>query len=102
MVIPDEEDALMTLLDSCRNWNIELMCLTYLLSKILERKGKGNADCQQILERIFTLPDEMWLSYQEFDLGFVKYLFRHIRNTELDLETDLINAQNKLSDHVYG
>ena len=97
----DFPDELKPLLENSQNWHVELVCLTYLLSKVLERKQKNGIDCDVLLRQAMNITNEMWLSYQDSDLEFVKYLFRHVRKNELDLESNLIDIQNRLSEHIY-
>jgi hypothetical protein len=88
-------------ISDCRSWGSELVCLSYFLSRSLERKEKAGDDCQVILKRAFELTSEMWLLIQQFDSKFIKYLFRHVRNQDESLEGDLIGIQQNLSQHIY-
>lgn len=100
-ITEDFPDILKPLIEGSKDWHIELVCLTYLLSKVLERKNKDGVECETLLQTAMSITNEMWLTYQFSDLNFVKYLFRHVRQNELDLESNLIEIQNRLSDYIY-
>jgi hypothetical protein len=100
-ITEDVSNDLILLLESCKEWHVELICLTYLLSKVLEQKTKDGIECGKILMQAMAITNKMWLSYQYFDLNFVKYLFRHVRQKEIDLENNLIEIQNRFSEHIY-
>jgi len=97
----EEYKILGEIISDCKSWDSELVCLSYFLSRALERKEKAGDDCQVILKRTFDVSSEMWLLIQQFDLKFIKYLLRHVRNQEESLEVDLIGIQQNLSEHIY-
>lgn len=101
LVGEDELENLSQLLNSCKNWENELVCFSYFLSQALERKEKAGTDCQAVLKRAFELSSEMWLLMQLFDSDFIKYLFRYVRDKDVSLEKELIDAQVKLGEHIY-
>lgn len=90
-----------TQVESAKNWHDQLICLSYFLSIILERKKQDGEDCQKIIDEIYQQPEELFLSIQEFDSDFVHYIIRHTRNRSLSLEDDLILLQNDLAEHLY-
>jgi len=96
-----EFENLGQLLNSCKNWESELVCFSYFLSQALERKEKAEGDCQVILRRAFELSSEMWLLIQQFDSEFIRYLFRYVRDKNVSLEEGLIGIQINLSQHIY-
>lgn len=97
----DESDDLALLLDQCKSWENELICFSYFLSQTLERKAKVDGDCQLVLRQIFQQPSEMWLTIQQFDAKFIKYLFRNVRDRNITLEDGLIEVQTNLGQHIY-
>ncbi len=100
--LPDDDAVdLSVCLYQSRYWESELICFSYFLSQVLERKAKNNDDCKQILEKAFQQTSEMWLSFQDFDGKFIKYLFRYIRDKDVLLENDLIEIQRNLGQHKY-
>ncbi len=97
----DESDNLVQLLDQCESWENELICFSYFLSQTLERKAKTGMDCQVTLRQTFQKSSEMWLTIQQFDAKFIKYLFRNVRDRNVTLEDGLIEVQTKLGQHIY-
>ncbi len=90
------------LLSQCELWENEVVLFPYFLSQTLERKAKIGEDCASIIKQVFGLPDTMWLSMQNFDIEFVKYMFRYLRDRDnLNLEEELIDVQRKLGQHIY-
>lgn len=99
----DEEDCLFSLaIENSRNWEYELTFLSYLLSKILERKKSRGENCMSLLKLAYNLPNDMWLSIQEFDVRFIQYMVRSERKPMLSLEERLIELQGDLDEHIYG
>lgn len=98
----DEEfEELTLLLQQCKYWESELVCFSYFLSQILERKAKAEIDCAPILEQTFLRSSEMWLSIQQIDAKFIHYLFRHVRDRKVSLEDSLVEVQRNLGLHIY-
>lgn len=95
------DDELKTLFECAQCWQDQLICLSYLLSMILEKKQKDGGDRQRVIDKIYRLPDELFLFIQEFDSDFVHYMLRHTRNNSLSLEEDLVLLQNELAEHRY-
>ena len=102
LIEDDESDELVQLLEQCESWENELICFSYFLSQKLERKAKVGGDCQLVLRQTFQRSLEMWLSIQQFDAKFIKYLFRSVRDRNVTLEEGLIEVQTRLGQHIYG
>ena len=88
----------------CINWEKELICLTYFLSQIFELKIKQGVTPKALihdLQDFFDLQNRIWLSFQEFDDGFIDYLYRHTKDETLSLEESLIRIQDWLSEYRY-
>jgi len=99
----EEEDSLLWIaIENSRNWGYELTLLTYLLSKILERKKSRGENCMSLLNLAYNLQDNMWLSIQELDVRFIEYMVRSERKPMLSLEERLIELQDDLDEHIYG
>ena len=95
------DDELKELFESAQYWQDQLICLSYLLSIILERKQKDGENCQKVIDEIYRLPDELFIFIQEFDSDFVDYMLRHTRNSSLSLVDDLVLLQNNMAKHLY-
>lgn len=88
----------------CINWEKEIICLTYFLSQIFELKIKQGVAPKVLihsLQDFFDLQNRIWLSFQEFDDGFIDYLYRHTKDETLSLEESLIRIQDWLSEYRY-
>lgn len=101
LVEDDDFEELVLLLEQCKYWESELVCFSYFLSQLLERKAKANVDCKSILEKTIHQTSEMWLSVQQFDIKFIKYLFRYTRDRNVVLEDNLIEIQLNMGQHLY-
>jgi hypothetical protein len=100
--IDNEDGFFWIVIENSRNWEYELTLLTYLLSKILERKKNRGENCLSLLNLAYNLQNYMWLSIQEFDVRFIEYLVRSERDRTLSLEERLIELQDDFSEHIYG
>lgn len=99
----DEEDYLLSIMiDNAENWQDKLVGLSYFLSQILERKLKKNIGCDSLIKLVYSLPDEMWFSIQEFDVNFIDYMMSCERISVLSLEERLIEVQYDLDEYRYG
>lgn len=101
LISDNESRDLALLLDQCKSWENELICFSYFLSQTLERQAKTGKDCELILRQAFQKPSEMWLTIQQFDAKFIKYLFRNVRDRSATLEEGLIEVQTKLGQYIY-
>lgn len=99
--LPQDDEELWHLLVGGQEWGIELVCLNYFVSKILKRKIRRGHDPHLLLEKLLSLPDQMWITFQEFDQNFVDFALREVRQETLDLEESLIEIQNRLSNYSY-
>lgn len=87
------------------NWEVELVYITYFLSHILEanlKLGTSHAAILAQVDKLYGLREAMWLSIQEMDVEFVRFLFRRVRDRRESLETCLIITQTRLSEREYG
>ncbi|NMC63207.1 MAG: hypothetical protein GYA55_08555 [SAR324 cluster bacterium] len=84
-----------------QDWQEQLICLAYLLSMVLEGKAKGKRDYSTTIDKIYELSTEIYLSIQEFDSDFIKYMLEHTRDKSLLLEEELVGLQARLSEHSY-
>ncbi|MCK4817531.1 hypothetical protein KA005_17315 [bacterium] len=99
----DEEDYLLSIMiDNAENWQDKLVGLSYFLSQILERKLKKNIGCDSLIKLVYSLPDEMWFSIQEFDVNFIDYMMSCEHKPGLSLEERLIETQYDLDEYRYG
>ncbi len=97
-----ESDTLQSWINNAENWHFDISSLTYLLTKILERKTKEGEDCYKIINVIYDLERHMSFSIQEIDAGFVDYMLRNKRTLNISLEEDLVELQNNLTEYQYG
>lgn len=101
-----EEDKNLALrIDNAGNWWDALVGFTYFLSKIFEKRLKEGETTDTLLgklDKIWRLPDSLWLVFQEFEEDFIKYALSYERSPALSLEDELIHLQDKLSRYDYG
>lgn len=95
------DEEIKTQVESAKDWHDQLICLSYFLSIILERKKEDGEDCQKVIDEIYKLPEALFLSIQEFNSDFVRYMLSHTRNNSLSLEEDLVLLQNDLAERLY-
>jgi hypothetical protein len=96
-----ENEELSSRIENAKNWQEELSGLTYLFSKILEKKSKDGSDCQPLIETLYRLEEQMWFYIQECDAVFIEYMLKNIRNMSLSLDEELIELQSNLGNHMY-
>ena len=84
------------------SWQDELSCLIYLFAQIIDRKNQEEKPCQELIEFLYQLHEQMYLTIQEFDSEFIDNMLRHIRNINLSLEEELVKLQDEISQHQYG
>lgn len=82
-------------------WQDELSCLIYLFAQIIDRKNQEEKPCQKLIEFLYQLPEQMYLTIQEFDSEFIDNMLRHIRDNSLSLEEELVKFQDRISQHQY-
>ena len=98
----EEETEIHHLIEDCKSWQIELISFTYFLSHFLERRQRQSTVSISLLPQILSLQDSMWLTFQEFDEDFVRYMFENVRQEHLSLHQNLIALQNQLNEYQYS
>lgn len=96
-----EHEHLKHQLSQCEFWESEVHILMYFLSKTLERNLKSGVACDPIIEKVFQQSTDTWLSLQGFDAKFISYMFRNLRDSKMNLEDNLVEIQEKLSQFIY-
>jgi hypothetical protein len=97
-----EDVTLESLHDNAVHWHDQLLCLTFSFSRIIERQRTSVSLTQRMISVLFSLPDKMFLNIQDCGEDFVYYMLQHEHSGELDLETLLLTAARRLSEHCYG
>jgi hypothetical protein len=96
-----ESGLLSNRIANAENWQDELCGITYLFSKILEKRLKDGSDCNYLIDVLYSLEEEMWFHVQECDTNFIEYMLRNIRTIGLSLDEELIELQSKIGNHMY-
>ena len=96
-----EDGPLGDLVDAARNWEIELSCLTYLFSMILDMDYDGDDDRRATTDLLYRQEERMSFVVQELGTDFIDCLLRNLRDPALSLEDALIDCQNRLGEHDY-
>ena len=78
------------------SWDRKLLSLNHLLSIILEQFDKKGIEHQLVIEYIYRLQEECHFEVQEGDIRFIDSLYTNDCGSSLDLEEELITAQNRL------
>ncbi len=80
------------------SWDRKLTSLNHILSRILEQFEKeGGINSNTIIEYIYNLNKMCYFLIQEGEIQFLESLFQNDRGTFLNLEEELIEAQNRIS-----
>lgn len=96
-----EDELLRIWVANAECWTDELAGLNYFLSQILERKQRSGEDCGPLIDLFFDLENQMALIPQAFDLRFVEFMLRRVRNRSMSLEEELITLQDDVGDYRY-
>lgn len=88
-------------IDNSQNWQVELGCLSYLLSQILEKRAKKSKKCLSIIDLIYRMDEQLFFRIHECDYDFVKYMLRNLRHVDLSLEDELIMLHTRMCEHIY-
>lgn len=101
--IYDDEVELQNLIHGCHSWDVELVCFTYLLTKVLVRRQKNGLDISFVMAalRRLSVEADIALAFEEIDADFISYLYRFFRRIELSLDEDLVELRLRMSEHQY-
>lgn len=94
-------DGLEVWIDYAHSWQVELGCINYLLSQILERKAKDGEDCYKITELVYALENQLFFRIHECDPCLVDYMTRRLRQPSSSLEEELVMLHNNMCEHIY-
>ena len=99
----NDEIIIKELFSNWHTWDIELVCLTHLLSRVLERKQKDLANVQSILSSIFQISEEKGFifTFEQINETFVNYMFEFDRQSTMDIDEQLIEIHNYLREYNY-
>ena len=90
------------IIERWENWEIHLNCTATLLSQILENKQKQNIDVHKILNDIYMLSESRGLfDIEQIDERFLDFMFENIRDSNLEIEDDLIKIRQDLNERKY-
>jgi len=98
---------LVELIEGWENWFIEFNCFATLLSQVLENKQKHLVDVNKVLEDLFLLCDGNYsvirglISIEEIDENFLDSMFEFVRDTNLEIEDNLIEIKRVIYDRKY-
>lgn len=97
-----EDTNIRLLIEQWENWQLEFVCLATLLSQVLESKQKQAQDVYIILQEIYTLSERKGLFLvEELGADFIEYMFRYLRNEELNIEDHLVEIRRDMGDYRY-
>jgi hypothetical protein len=84
--------------EDSKTWDRKISGLNLLLSIIIEQYQKENIDVKLVIAYVYELNECQNFEIQEGSLHFLESLFKNDYNPEIDIEEDLIIAQNR----IYG
>jgi len=96
-----DDELLQIWVANAESWVDEISGLNYFLSQILERKRQSGEECGPVIDLFFEMEDTMALTIQAFDLRFVDFMLRCVRDRSMSLEEELIALQNDVGDYRY-
>ena len=89
-------------IDNAQDWVEEIVLLSYFLAIFFERKKTLSLSYAQIFQKLNNIINEMYICLQEFDVDYLDYLLKNVRDKSLNLEEELVELQNSLSDYNYA
>jgi hypothetical protein len=96
-----DDEQLRIWLEGAESWQDEVCCLNYIFSQIIDREHQRGTNCNELIELLYKLGEEMFFTIQEIDYKYISELLRNVRRIELTLEEELILLQNKIGEHQY-
>lgn len=97
-----EDTDLNLLIENANQWQKKVLCLTFSLARILEKRSDAAPLSREIITDFFSMPEEMFIDIQECGEDFVNYMLEHDHSGNIDLEMSLQTVARKLSEHCYG
>ena len=74
-------------------FDVELVAFNYFLSRNIEAYLKKGIQCEELINFVYKLEEQMLFTIQEFDYRFITYLIlEQAPGSESSLDEDLINA----------
>ena len=97
-----EDSDLNSQVENALLWHNKLLCLTFSLARILERNKNSIPLVQQMIPKMFTMPDRMFIEIQECGEDFVDYMLRNEHVGEETLEESLQMIERNFEMKCYG
>lgn len=98
---PVDINGLDVWIEDAHNWQVELGCINYLLSQILERKVRNGENCFTIIDLVYKFENQLFFRIHECDHRLVEYMLRHVRQYDCSLEDELVTFHNRMCEHIY-
>jgi len=98
----DENNGLDALIENSRSWENPICIVSYLLSQVLESLKKVPLDCEDIVCKLYSLPDEFWIEFWELDVDFIKYIMQHTRCENVNIQDMVKQSYENFGKHNYG
>ncbi|MCI5218341.1 MAG: hypothetical protein D3914_03905 [Candidatus Electrothrix sp. LOE2] len=96
-----EDAALNSLIENANQWQEKVLCLSFSLARIIERRNDSASLSREMIADFFSMPEEMFIDIQECDENFVNYMLEHEHSGDIDLEMSLQTVARRLSEHYY-
>lgn len=90
-------------IELAKEFTAEIIIVSYLLgiSLLKIKKTIGNDEVLEVLENIFLIDEEYFLSYETLDHDFVDYLMQNVTDNNLGLEDELVSLVDEYKEQSY-
>ncbi|GAA6766479.1 hypothetical protein AAFH68_24210 [Flavobacterium sp. CGRL1] len=78
-------------------WERKVSGINHFLAIVLEQFAKRDIETMDIIEYIYSLPENCNFEIQESTERFIDVLYEYIINPDINLEEQLIIIQNKIA-----
>jgi hypothetical protein len=97
-----DADYLETIVQKSKNWETEILILSYFTSKILQKfqKNNSNQECKELLIQIYDIENQLFATYEDLDREFIEYMLCHKR-MDNSLEDNILFLLERYKEHNY-
>ena len=84
------------------HWEDKVCVSSYDLATVLCKKAKALERRRRDCDRFFAFADDSFVEYGDLGSDFIAFMMRHVRDTNLDLPTQIRQVHEWLVDHDYS
>jgi len=90
------------IIKQAENWEVNIICLNYFLSQILEAKQKTHLNSVEIIDKLYEINNLIYSDMEEFSASTIdKILNCDVKNHDLSLEENLIQIIERIYNYEY-